>query len=398
MGHKGCLSLARDLFNELGSWRDESQIQFSNIMNLHNSNIIKGIGDLVAEVSTLQSQLSITSNERNILMETVKNLSDEIRQLKSEFSITTNERNTLIETVENFSDEITQLKSELTILQPLSEPVRNHHKDQDAVDVEDTGAQVQEVEGLITGNETEDDEMRVDSNNQFDEMTRNEMPAVMVNENAQNDANQYDIDWEEDEHLETREKETALPDASKNFRCELCPFKTNNRKNLNTHINRMHNKKGIACKDCGKLFREKRGLDEHRATAHGFGGKRYKCEQCRYETARTNNLQVHIKVVHEKIKRFFCRECNYAAALKAYLAYHIESVHSRDKKFKCDKCPHAAASKGNLKNHTESAHNMGEKKFKCEICSYKSNFKRDLKTHVLKAHLYAGTTKTEIDQ
>ena len=83
MEQNGCISRAKDFFNELGSWRDESQKQFSNIIESHNANIIEGISHLVAEVGGLQSQLSMTTKERNVLIETVKNLNDEIRQLKS---------------------------------------------------------------------------------------------------------------------------------------------------------------------------------------------------------------------------------------------------------------------------------------------------------------------------
>ena len=84
MEQKSCLSLAEDFFNELGSWIDSSQTQFSATIDLHNAKIINGIGNLVAEVGGLHSQLSITTNERNVLVETVKNLNKEIRNLKSE--------------------------------------------------------------------------------------------------------------------------------------------------------------------------------------------------------------------------------------------------------------------------------------------------------------------------
>ena len=84
MEQKSCLSLAEDFFNELGSWIDSSQTQFSAIIDLHNAKIINGIGNLVAEVGGLHFQLSITTNERNVLIETVKNLNKEIRNLKSE--------------------------------------------------------------------------------------------------------------------------------------------------------------------------------------------------------------------------------------------------------------------------------------------------------------------------
>ena len=45
----------------------------------------------------------------------------------------------------------------------------------------------------------------------------------------------------------------------KDHKCELCHFKTNNRHNLNRHINHIHNKVKSKssiynCKECGKCF------------------------------------------------------------------------------------------------------------------------------------------------
>ena len=68
MGQKDCLSRAKDLFNELGSLKDEYQKQFCNIINSHNTNIIEGINGLVVEVGGLQAELSNTTHEKNILM------------------------------------------------------------------------------------------------------------------------------------------------------------------------------------------------------------------------------------------------------------------------------------------------------------------------------------------
>ena len=78
-----CQSEVRHLFKELESWRDESQRQFSNIINCHSESINKAINDLVEEVGDLQAKLSTTTHERNDLMETVKNLSGGIRQLRA---------------------------------------------------------------------------------------------------------------------------------------------------------------------------------------------------------------------------------------------------------------------------------------------------------------------------
>ena len=80
---KDCRDEARVVFEKLNSWREESNRQFSDIINSHCSSIDRGITDLVSEVSCLQDKLSVTRKERNVLLGTVANLNGEIRQLNA---------------------------------------------------------------------------------------------------------------------------------------------------------------------------------------------------------------------------------------------------------------------------------------------------------------------------
>ena len=82
-GKKDCRGEARVVFEKLNSWREESNRQFSDIINSHSSSIDRGITDLVSEVSCLQDKLSVTRKERNVLLGTVANLNGEIRQLNA---------------------------------------------------------------------------------------------------------------------------------------------------------------------------------------------------------------------------------------------------------------------------------------------------------------------------
>ena len=426
MGKKDCINVAKELFNELGSWRDKSQKEFANIIDSHNTSIIKGISDLVAEVCRLQSKLSITTTEKNDLIEIAK----------------------------NFSDEIRQLKSELAILRTLPEPEVTHHQVQDTCYVEDTDAQDQDEEGLGIGNETEEEELPLNYGNYLNETTCYEMPDEDANGTVYKEANEEDeFDWEEEEPLETiRSKKVdsssnktlqyhqkcnkevskfantsadlicpechlvfsteenvkihmknvhsksediissrgyKLHKVIKNFKCELCPFKTNNRRNLNAHINGVHNENHV-CIECGYTYGCKQNLKRHIDEVHEKikGNNKFKCEKCPYTSGRKQRLKSHIEVVHEKIRRFLCGKCSYTATTKANLIYHIESVHNvGEKKFKCEKCPHASASKGNLKKHTESVHNGEEKKFKCNVCPYQCHLQQSLRRHSKNVHL-----------
>ena len=88
-----------NMFKNLSSsWKEESYNQLSNIINSYDKVMQTGISELVKEVCDLKTQLSKTTNaysenyatisdERNVLIETVKNLKDEIRQLNDKLLI-----------------------------------------------------------------------------------------------------------------------------------------------------------------------------------------------------------------------------------------------------------------------------------------------------------------------
>ena len=62
-------------FEKLSSWREDSQREFSNIINSHQ----KSVKDQIEEVSKLQAQLSAITKERNYLIEIVNSLSVKMR-------------------------------------------------------------------------------------------------------------------------------------------------------------------------------------------------------------------------------------------------------------------------------------------------------------------------------
>ena len=343
MAQEGCLHRARDLFNELGSWQDESQKQFSNIINLHNANLIKGINDLVAEVYGLQSQLSNTAKERNVLIETVKNLNDEIRQLKSEAML-------------------------LQRLPP--EPEEGQIENTEYVeDIDSEGSY-----GIVNG--TQEESTIINSDHLY-EANSYKLSDNDSNDRVQDAANEEDGQVEEcavdrEAMMALKEvpnycsksqirkeinTEAAKQEVIKNFECELCQYKTKSRRNLNEHINRQHNKEKIIthCNECAKAFKDKNSMKQHIRNVH-FGTKKFKCEQCPFTSSYPGSLKTHIKGVHDKIK-LKCGKCKYTTTQKGNLMYHMDSVHNMgDKRYKCEKCSYSSASTGNLKYHIDHHH------------------------------------------
>ena len=92
MEYNECENDVRDLVQKLNLWKEESKsefstfmfntyAEFSNIISPRSAIIEKGIESLVEEVNGLQAQLSIMTQERNDLNETVENLSCRNREL-----------------------------------------------------------------------------------------------------------------------------------------------------------------------------------------------------------------------------------------------------------------------------------------------------------------------------
>ena len=74
------------------------------------------------------------------------------------------------------------------------------------------------------------------------------------------------------------------------------------------------------------------------------------CPHCNYSTKHKNNIGIHIKAVHLKIKHA-CKECGKNFAQKSSLNLHIRSIHE-GVSYPCDFCEYKATTMGNLRLHT----------------------------------------------
>ena len=72
-----------NLFDELNTWRMESQKRFSDIIELYRGNVTRSHNNLLKEVENLHSEVSTIRKERNVLLETVDHLNNEIRQFNA---------------------------------------------------------------------------------------------------------------------------------------------------------------------------------------------------------------------------------------------------------------------------------------------------------------------------
>ena len=64
--------------------------------------------------------------------------------------------------------------------------------------------------------------------------------------------------------------------------------------------------------------------------------QKHRCSHCEYKAVKMQNLQTHIKSVHEGLK-FQCPHCEHNATGKGHLQTHIKSVHEGQKRVKRQK-------------------------------------------------------------
>ncbi|TRY79470.1 hypothetical protein TCAL_06565 [Tigriopus californicus] len=190
----------------------------------------------------------------------------------------------------------------------------------------------------------------------------------------------------------------------KRFVCDNCPKKFWNQKNLDDHVERVHNRpegEGTRdmnpCRKCGKMIamtyitiheskcnglsvrnpQFKKVGDEYYCTArdctikHGFSceygvrthffnthlndeEKIYTCDFCERKFGCKIARNKHVKATH--LKPYVCDQCGGRFGTKSKLDSH-RLTHTGEKPFACDQCDYRAAKKFNLDEHKQKRHN-----------------------------------------
>ena len=204
------------------------------------------------------------------------------------------------------------------------------------------------------------------------------------------------------------------------FDCTACDFKVKARSHLRNHITQKHpeladnlyKKKerdvdgNLLCRYCDFKSKFKSSLLRHELGDHE--GRRFKCDECNWETKQKLLLKQHKSYKHNEgsgAHTFDCTACDFKAKVQSRLRGHICTEHPEMAKalgkkswtkpkasesndsvteLKCKECDQQFKSFTGLRQHTQMKHEGVV--YSCETCSFKSSYKQALKHHIQMKH------------
>jgi KRAB domain-containing zinc finger protein len=157
----------------------------------------------------------------------------------------------------------------------------------------------------------------------------------------------------------------------------------------------------MPCPECAEMYHST-SLKQHMLARHvDRTNKQFKCSHCEYETHASRNLQKHLNIIHNDAKqKHKCPEClkrfNFPYEVKAHRRIHdltqSSGGSSEKSSAKCDECDMIFKNPGYLLVHYKKVHKklppgIGDRQqFLCDLCSEVFFKPCSLKEHIAKKH------------
>ena len=135
--------------------------------------------------------------------------------------------------------------------------------------------------------------------------------------------------------------------------CTMCSYTTRNKHTMTKHFKLIHTESMLKpCIICGKVVKD---VTSH--VSNSSCGQREKTEQCipcDIKFYRRNQLDRHVRRIHDKVKDKPCPKCPYTTYSSHNLRLHITNIHDKTTMFQM--CPHCEKKTGNLERHISTYH------------------------------------------
>lgn len=171
-------------------------------------------------------------------------------------------------------------------------------------------------------------------------------------------------------------------------RCNECEYTCSNNTNMKRHIDLVHLKKKEKCPKCGIEVNKGYAIRHLQEVHMRINPK--SCPICGYCTSKRSNLNTHIKSQHLDMKEV-CDKCNKKFPVGA-LASHTKRVHMKIKKQKCTYCTHSTVTAQEMNVHVKMVHL--KVKLNCDRCPAKLANKQSLERHLKFVHKVESTKIT----
>jgi hypothetical protein len=110
----------------------------------------------------------------------------------------------------------------------------------------------------------------------------------------------------------------------------------------------------------------------------------WQCPHC-VKNFKKNNLQKHIKSVHENQRPFTCDSCSASFKKLEHLNRHIVTVHQKERSHHCTQCVATFGEKSNLQRHVKNFHEK-KRPHHCTQCVATFGERSDLNKHLRVMH------------
>ncbi|XP_043491010.1 zinc finger protein 239-like [Polistes fuscatus] len=150
----------------------------------------------------------------------------------------------------------------------------------------------------------------------------------------------------------------------------------------NKHVQSDRQSSDHKCEICGKMYKYKSILKQHKVKAHGnslnYEKRRYLCALCGKELKTAKGLEIHNRS-HTGEKPYTCEICGKCFACETILRTH-NVTHTGERKYSCDQCGKAFTQRSTLVVHKR--YHSGERPYVCSQCGKGFVTRTVLNTHM----------------